>query len=116
MLSFDRKALRSCSPHSGSQCQRLCRTVRTVRQACLDQLIMLNEIHLRNVMREFVTHYNTARPHQGIQPQLPVPPLSRPPAVPFNDVTDSAAASMNTSARLPEAYFALWMYFSCLTR
>jgi len=49
------------------------RWVRTVRQECLDQLIILNEAHLRQVLKEFVVHYNTARPHQGIQQRSPVP-------------------------------------------
>lgn len=49
------------------------RWVRTVRQECLDQIIVLNQAHLRRVLNEFVLHYNTARPHQGLQQQLPVP-------------------------------------------
>jgi transposase InsO family protein len=50
------------------------RWVRTVRQECLDHVIILNEAHLRRVLNEFVLHYNTARPHQGIHQQLPIPP------------------------------------------
>ncbi len=49
------------------------RWVRTVRQECLDQIIILNEAHLRHVLNEYVLHYNTARPHQGIRPQAPIP-------------------------------------------
>lgn len=48
------------------------RWVRTVREECLDKLIILNETHLRRVMREFVDYYNTARPHQGIDQQIPI--------------------------------------------
>ena len=50
------------------------RWVRTVRQECLDQIIVLNEAHLRRVLNEYDLHYNTARPHQGLQQQLPIPP------------------------------------------
>jgi putative transposase len=54
------------------------RWVRTIRQECLDHLIILNETHLRNVMSEFVKHYNTAHPHQSIQQKLPVSPTVLP--------------------------------------
>jgi hypothetical protein len=39
----------------------------------LDNLLIINQAHLRRVMREFVTYYNTARPHQGIDQQIPIP-------------------------------------------
>jgi putative transposase len=48
--------------------------VRSVREECLDKLIILNERHLRRVMREYVEFFNTARPHQGIDQQIPIPP------------------------------------------
>ena len=47
------------------------RWVRSVRQECLDQLIIVNERHLNSVLREYVHYYNTARPHQGIGQQCP---------------------------------------------
>jgi putative transposase len=49
------------------------RWVRTVREECLDKMIILNETHLRRVMHEYIEYYNTARPHQGISQQMPVP-------------------------------------------
>jgi transposase InsO family protein len=49
------------------------RVVRTLRNECLDHLIVLNEAHLRAVLREYVAYYNTARPHRslGLRPPLP---------------------------------------------
>jgi putative transposase len=41
------------------------RWVRSVRQECLDHLIIVNERHLNSVLREYVSYYNTRRPHQG---------------------------------------------------
>jgi len=55
------------------------RWVRTVREECLDKLIILNEIHLRHVMRDYVDYYDLARPHQGIGQQTPVPQLAQKP-------------------------------------
>jgi len=49
------------------------RWVRTAREECLDKVIIINQKHLHRVMRELVTYYNTARPHQGINQQIPVP-------------------------------------------
>ena len=52
------------------------RWVRSVREECLDQLLILNEAHLRRVLVEYLTYYNTARPHQGIDQQIPFPSRS----------------------------------------
>ena len=52
------------------------RWIRSVREECLDKLPIINQAHLRSVMREYVTFFNTARPHQGIDQQIPVPPPS----------------------------------------
>lgn len=49
------------------------RWVRTAREECLDKVIILNQKHLYQVMRDLVNYYNTARPHQGIDQQIPVP-------------------------------------------
>ena len=48
------------------------RWVRTVREECLDQLLILNEPHLRRVLKTYGDYYNRARPHQGIQQQSPI--------------------------------------------
>jgi putative transposase len=45
------------------------RWVRTVRQECLDKLLIFNEDHLQRVVREYIAHYNQKRPHQGIGQQ-----------------------------------------------
>ena len=43
------------------------RVIRTLRNECLDRLIILNEQHLRAVLAEFVEYYNTERPHRSLQ-------------------------------------------------
>ena len=47
--------------------------VRTVRQECLDHLLILNQRHLSRVLKEYTDYYNTARPHQGLAQQIPIP-------------------------------------------
>ena len=49
------------------------RWVRTVREECLDHLLILNEKHLHRVLLEFINYYETARPHQGLGQQTPIP-------------------------------------------
>src|SRR5262252_5394484 len=41
------------------------RFVRTIKESCLDQMILFGEDMLRNGIREFVTHYHLERNHQG---------------------------------------------------
>lgn len=47
--------------------------VRSIRQECLDQLLILNQRHLIGVLKEYTHYYNTARPHQGLDQQFPIP-------------------------------------------
>jgi putative transposase len=48
------------------------RWIRSAREECLDKLLIINQAHLRRVMREYITFFNTARPHQGLEQQIPV--------------------------------------------
>ncbi len=50
------------------------RWVRTVRNECLDQLLLISEGHLKRVLMEYIEYYNARRPHQGIGQQMQVPP------------------------------------------
>jgi putative transposase len=54
------------------------RWVRTVREECQDKILIFNQGHLRRVMREYVEYSNTARPHQGIEQQIPITPTDSP--------------------------------------
>jgi len=48
------------------------RWVRSVREECLDQILILNENHLDRVLKEYDQYCNHARPHQGIGQRFPV--------------------------------------------
>ena len=47
------------------------RVVRTFRQECLDHMIVLNDRHLRRVLREFVPDYTVTRPHRRLNLEPP---------------------------------------------
>ena len=42
------------------------RVIGTLRRECLDHMIVVNERHLARVLREYVEHYNTTRPHRTL--------------------------------------------------
>lgn len=49
------------------------RWVRTVRQECLDSLLVFSRRQLERVLRVYVDHYNRQKPHRGIDLTVPVP-------------------------------------------
>ena len=50
------------------------RWIRTVREECLDHILIINASHLRRVLQEYTyNYYNFARPHQGIHQSTPMP-------------------------------------------
>jgi len=49
------------------------RFVRTIRQDCLDHLLVVSQRHLEAVLDEYVCHYNEARPHRGLGLDQPLP-------------------------------------------
>ena len=49
------------------------RWVRSVREECLDQLLIFSERSLQRVLSEYTNYYNRARPHQGLKQQTPIP-------------------------------------------
>jgi transposase InsO family protein len=54
------------------------RWVRSLRQECLDLIIILNEAHLRWVLAEYVCYCNQRRPHQSLQHLPPEAPDAYP--------------------------------------
>ena len=49
------------------------RFFRTVRREALDNFLLLNRDQIGGILEEYVDFYNTQRPHQGIQQQIPKP-------------------------------------------
>ena len=65
------------APRANTFCERF---LGSVRRECLDHLLILGEAHLRRALRAYVAYFNGARPHQGIDQQVPegVPVTSGP--------------------------------------
>jgi len=56
------------APRQNATCERF---LGSVRRECLDHVLVLGEAHLRRILREYATYFNTARPHQGLQQAPP---------------------------------------------
>jgi putative transposase len=61
------------APRANAICERF---LRSVRRECLDHLLILEAKQLQLVLNAYVASFNQARPHQGIQQQLPDTPGS----------------------------------------
>jgi len=46
------------------------RFVRSIKEECLDRLILFGEASLRRALREYVAHYHAERNHQGVGNEL----------------------------------------------
>ncbi len=55
------------------------RWIRSVREECLDHLLIFSQRSLHRVLTEYIDYYNRARPHQSLQQQTPIPYRPGPP-------------------------------------
>ena len=56
------------APKANAICERF---LGGVRRECRDHILVLGEVHLYRVIREYVAYFNRARLHQGINQQIP---------------------------------------------
>jgi len=63
------------SPNLNAYAERF---VRTIKESCLERMILFGEGSLRKVIREFVAHYHLERNHQGLGNRLITAELSQP--------------------------------------
>jgi putative transposase len=65
------------APRANVTCARF---LGSVRRACRDQVLVLSARQLRRILREYVTYFNMARPHQGLGQRIPGRPGSASPS------------------------------------
>ena len=61
------------SPNLNAYAERF---VRSIKESCLDRVILFGEGSLRKSIREFVSHYHSERHHQGLDNRLILPELA----------------------------------------
>jgi putative transposase len=66
------------APRANAICERI---IGTLRRDLFDQLLIVNEHHLRRVLTEYMVHYNTARPHRSLGQLPPAQAHTRPPEI-----------------------------------
>jgi putative transposase len=47
------------------------RVIGSIRRECLDHFLILNDAHLRRLLRAYVAYYNAVRPHQALDNHCP---------------------------------------------
>jgi transposase InsO family protein len=57
------------APRANAICERV---IGTLRRELLNRLLIVNERHLRQVLTEYLRHYNTTRPHRSLGQLTPV--------------------------------------------
>jgi putative transposase len=63
------------APRANAICERL---VGSLRRECLDHVLVIGVRPLIRILKEFVSYFNEARPHQGITQRIPAPRASPP--------------------------------------
>ena len=66
------------APRADAICERI---IGTLRRELFDRLLIVNERHLRQVLNEYLLHYNTARPHRALGQLAPTQTDTRPPEI-----------------------------------
>ncbi|HEX4170378.1 MAG TPA: integrase core domain-containing protein [Bryobacteraceae bacterium] len=59
------------SPNLNAYAERF---VRSMKESCLDRMILFGETSSRNAVSHFIVHYHVERNHQGLGNRLIVPP------------------------------------------
>jgi transposase InsO family protein len=62
------------TPPRAPQANAICeRWISTLRRECTDRMLIYGERHLRQVLRQYVAHYNEHRPHRALHRRPPLP-------------------------------------------
>jgi transposase InsO family protein len=66
------------APRANAICERM---MGTLRRELVDRLLIVSEHHLRQVLSEYLRHYNTARPHRALGQLAPAQIGAPPPQI-----------------------------------
>jgi transposase InsO family protein len=56
------------TPKANAFCERF---MGSLKRECLDHSLILHQMHLKRLVKEYSVYFNEERPHQGIQQQIP---------------------------------------------
>lgn len=69
------------APQANAHCERM---IETFRHGCLDNVIVLDDLHAERILREYLRYYH-GRPHRGLRMQAPIGGRWLPPSRPTPD-------------------------------
>jgi putative transposase len=89
------------APRANAICERM---IGTLRREVFDRLLIVNEHHLRQVLTEYMLHYNAARPHRALGQLAPAQASTQPPQINLAEHRirgNESSAGSYTSIRSP---------------
>jgi hypothetical protein len=87
-------------PRANAICERM---IGTLRRELFDRVLIVNKHHLRQVLTEYLRHYNTARPHRALGQLAPAQAHARPPQINLAEHRDPPETSPRRAhARVPD--------------
>src|ERR1700737_1403966 len=63
------KPIAPASPWQNGFAERI---IGSIRRECLDHIIVLGEVHLRRILKNYAAYYNDIRPHRSLKKDAPV--------------------------------------------
>ncbi len=69
LSSFKSRQSSRRSPWQNGYCERV---IGSIRRECLDHIIVLNEKHLRRILKEYFSYYHESRTHLGLEKETPL--------------------------------------------
>ncbi len=67
------------APRSPWQSPYVERLIGTLRRDCVDHVVVINENHLRRILRDYLAYYHSCRTHLSLEKDSPVPRKVEPP-------------------------------------
>ena len=90
------------APNANAYAERF---VRSIREECLDRLILFGERRFQRVLEEFLAHYHGERNHQGLGNDLVAPPSALgPPRLLPRAIGRSAAVLLSCGLRMGRVF------------
>jgi putative transposase len=75
-MGIDEVKIAPRSPWQNPYCERV---IGSIRRECLNEVIVLNEQHLKRLLRSYVEYYHTWRTHRSLEMDAPEPRVIQPP-------------------------------------
>ena len=69
-MGIDEVPIAPRSPWQNPYCER---AIGSIRRDCLDHVIVLNENHLRRILKSYFQYYHEARAHLSLERNAPIP-------------------------------------------